>query len=226
MFLVSLKLLSNCSCNSQLSLNNIPGKSHKNFENFLVEDKLNKHNLCRLSSTSYAHLQGWGVFHSTIHSQWWQLNHMPTESFLKIKIIQMALRTIETVHFSRMANTWWKSLPCLFCCMFEEDNSDFPLLWGSLINDASDSHLLDFPRFLCTALTQRVVQTSCEEPKSILPFPFLQHGLVFTVHSIPTRSHRNLCCMLSSRSSAACHAGYFCVWPHMTKVTVKHIWHC
>ncbi len=91
--------------------------------------------------------------------------------------------------------------PRLSRCMFEEDNSDFPLLWDSLINDASDSHLLDFPRFLCVALTQRVVQTSCEAPKSILPFPLLQHGRVFSARSVPTRSHRNPCRMLSSRTS-------------------------
>lgn len=90
--------------------------------------------------------------------------------------------------------------------MFEEDNRGFPLLWDSLINDASDSHLLDFPRFLCVALAQCDVQASCKAPKSFLPFPLLQHGLVFTSPWIQTRSHRNRCRMLSSRTSLLQHA--------------------
>lgn len=95
---------------------------------------------------------------------------------------------------------------CLSCCTFEEDNSYFPLLQDLLMNDALDSHLLDFPRFLCVALTQRVTQASCKAPKSILPFSFLQHDLVFVALSIPTRLHRNPCWMLSSSMSHLLHA--------------------
>lgn len=86
------------------------------------------------------------------------------------------------------------------------------VLWGGitvtfhcckdlLMNDALDSHLLDFPRFLCVALTQRVTQASCKAPKSILPFSFPQHGLVIVALSSPTRLHRNPCWMLSSGMS-------------------------
>lgn len=110
-----------------------------------------------------------------------------------------------------MADTWWKSpfgirLPCLSCCMFERDNSDFPLLWDSLINDAADSHLLDFPRFLCVALMQCVVQTPCMHLKAFCHFLSCYMDY-FSLHTQSQLDHKEIparcwaaalhfCCML------------------------------
>lgn len=81
---------------------------------------------------------------------------------------------------------WNRPLP--LCRLLEGDNSGSPLLPESLINVASDSHLLDFPRFLCATPAQRVARASCRAPESILPFPLRQHGFVSPAPSTPERS--------------------------------------
>lgn len=103
--------------------------------------------------------------------------------------------------------------------MFEEDNCDFPLLRDSLINDASESHLLDFPRFLCVALTQLTFRLPARHLKAFCHFLSSNVDAVnpntITQKSLPDAEQQDF-------ASAACYTGYFSAGAHLSKATAQH----